>query len=371
MQQQQQQFGKYQLAILIIVFLIGSTPLFELGITAKQDAWIAMLVAAAAGLLLTVIYLSIHKRAPNAGLGDLYKYHFGRYIGGFVAIVHAFWLAYESMRNVRDVGELTTMALLNFTPKWIIMLLILAVAVYTASKGIEVLVRIIQLLFPVVLFSYFVVILLVFFSGLVKFNQLLPIMENGPMPILKAAFPNLLSFPFAQMVVFLVLFGHVSEKKSISKVTYWSQIGVSIFLVFMNALILCVLGPELAELTALPLLHVVQLVRLANFLERLDVVVTLLLFIGLFVKIATLYIASILMASEATGWSYRALVFPIGILIYAASFLEPNNTYHIWVGLDITLKIAPFFQVALPLAMLVMGIRKKYRGAALGGAQST
>lgn len=363
-----QQFGKNQLAILIIVFLIGSTPLFELGILAKQDAWIAMLMAAAVGLLLTVMYVSIHKRAPRAGLGDLYKYHFGRYIGGFLAIIHALWFAYESMRNVRDVGELTTLALLTLSPKWIIMLLILAVAAYTVNKGIEALARIVQLLFPVILLSYFLLILFVFFSGLVKVNQLLPVMENGFMPIVKAAFPDLLSFPFGQMVALLVLMGYVREKKSIGKVTYWSQIGVSVFLVFMNALILCVIGPELAALITLPLLHVVQLVRLANFLERLDIVVTLLLFIGLYVKIATLYIASVLTASAATGWSYRTLVFPIGVLIYAASFLESNNTYHIWIGLGMTLRIVPLFQIALPLAMLMVGIRKKYRSAALGGA---
>ena len=35
-----QQIGKSQLALLIILFLVGSTPLFELGIKAKQDAWL-------------------------------------------------------------------------------------------------------------------------------------------------------------------------------------------------------------------------------------------------------------------------------------------------------------------------------------------
>lgn len=363
-----QQFGKNQLAILIIVFLIGSTPLFELGISAKQDAWIAMTLAAAAGLLLTVVYLKLQSRAPGAGLADLYKFHFGRYIGGSLAIIHAIWFAYESMRNVRDVGELTTMALLTFTPKWIIMLLILLAAAYTVSKGVEVLVRVVQLLFPIVVFSYFLIIMLLFLSGLVRLDQLLPVLENGAMPIVKAVFPDLLSFPFGQMVVLLVFWSLVKEKKEIGRITYWSQLGVSLFLVFMNAVILCVLGPELAGLTALPLLHVVQLVGLANFLERLDILVTLLLFIGLYVKIATLYLASIYTASAVTGIANRYLVLPIGAAIYGASFLEPNNTYHIWIGLDITLKIVPLFQLVLPMLMLVIGVRKRYRSLALEGA---
>lgn len=364
-----EQIGNKQLALLIMVFLIGSTPLFELGIAAKQDAWIAMSIAACAGLLLTAIYLKLQKRAPNAGIAELYKFHFGRYVGGGIAVVYALWFAYESMRNVRDVGELTTMALLIVTPKWIIMLLFLMIAVYTASKGVEVFVRVVQLLFPVVVLSYSIIILLVFFSGLVKADQLLPILEHGPMPVLKAAFPDLLSFPFGQMIVMLAFMRFVKEKGKVVRITFWSQLIVSVFLVIMNVLVLCVLGPQLAGLTSLPLLQVVQLVRLANFLERLDILVVLLLFIGLYVKITTLYLAAVLTASAATGLSQRTLLFPVGVLIYAASFMEPNNTYHIWIGLDITLKVVPVFQIALPLLMLAVGIRKRYKPEAAGGAQ--
>ncbi|WP_169083135.1 endospore germination permease [Paenibacillus sp. PL91] len=359
-----QQIGKNQLSILVIVFLLGSTPLFELGIKAKQDAWLAMTLAALAGLLLTVMYIRVQKRSPESELAELYIMHFGKWIGGFIGILHALWFAYESMRNVRDVGELTMMALLSFTPKWIIMLLILSAAAYTVSKGLEVFVRVVQLLFPIAALSYFFIILLLLIARLPKITHLLPLLEHGAMPVVKAAFPDLLSFPFGQMIIFFVFWKHVSEKKIIGRVSYWAYIGVSAFLILMNALTLCVLGPEFASLTALPLLEVVQLIRLANFLERLDVIVTLLLFIGLYVKMTALYMASVFTFNAVTGIAYRYCVMPIGLLIYAASFLERNNTVHMWVGLDITLKVAPIFQVLLPLLMLIVGIRKKYKKAA-------
>jgi spore germination protein KB len=359
-----QQIGKNQLSILIIVFLLGSTPLFELGIKAKQDAWMAMTLAAFAGLLLTVMYIRVQKRSPESELAELYIMHFGKWIGGFVGILHALWFAYQSMRNVRDVGELTMMAMLSFTPKWIIMLFIMSAAAYTVSKGLEVFVRVVQLLFPIAALSYFFIILLLFIARLPSITQLLPMLEHGAMPVVKAAFPDLLSFPFGEMIIFFVFWKHVSEKKTIGRVSYWSYIGVSAFLILMNALTLCVLGPEIASLTALPLLEVVQLIRLANFLERLDVIVTLLLFIGLYVKMTALYMASVFTFNAVTGIAYRYLVMPIGLLIYAASFVERNNTVHIWVGLDITLKVAPLFQVVLPLLMLIVGIRKKYKKAA-------
>ncbi|WP_138751655.1 GerAB/ArcD/ProY family transporter [Paenibacillus sinopodophylli] len=358
-----QQIGKNQLSILIIVFMIGSTPLFELGIKAKQDAWLAMTVAAVAGLLLTFMYVHIQKRAPGAELAELLTMHFGRWIGGFIAVLYVIWFSYESMRNVRDVGELTTMALLTSTPKWIVMLLILTAGAYTVSKGLEVFVRVVQLLFPIALLSYAFIVLLLLITRLPKLTQLLPILENGITPVLTAAFPDVLGFPFGQMVIFLVFWKHVSEKKIIGRASYWSYIGVSIFLIFMNVVVLCVLGPELAAITALPLLEVVQMIRLANILERLDVIVTLLLYIGLYVKMTALYMAAVFTLKAVLGIAYRLCVLPIGLVIYGTAFLEPNNTYHLWIGLDITLKIVPVFQILLPLLLLIVGMRKKYKQA--------
>ncbi|MGO4541031.1 GerAB/ArcD/ProY family transporter [Paenibacillus sp. 2TAB19] len=359
-----QQIGKQQLYILIIVFLIGSTPLFELGIKAKPDSWLAMTMAAVIGLLLTVVYVTVQKRAPEAGLGELILMHFGKWLGGAVGLVYALWFAYESMRNVRDVGELTNMALLTVTPKWMIMLLILFVAAYTVSKGLEVFVRVTQLLFPIAGISYLFIILLLFIAKLPDIHQLLPLMENGIGPIAKAAFPDLVSFPFGQMVIFLVYWKYLKEKQVLRKVTFWAQVGVSAFLIFMNMLVMSVLGLSLSEVTALPLLQAVQLIRLANFLERLDVIVTLLLYIGLYVKMTALYLAAVLTLKEVTGAAYRHLVWPVGMVIYAASFLEPNNTYHIWLGFDVTLKIVPLFQIVLPLLLLIVGVRKRYKKAA-------
>lgn len=164
-----------------------------------------MTLAAIAGLLLIVMYVQVQKRSPNSELAELYVIHFGKWIGGFVGMLHALWFAYESMRNVRDVGELTMTALLTFTPKWIVMLLIISTAAYAVSKGVEVFVRVVQLLFPIAALSYTFIILLLFIARLPKITHLLPILEHGIGPVVKAAFPDLLSFPFGQMVIFSFL----------------------------------------------------------------------------------------------------------------------------------------------------------------------
>ncbi|PYY26277.1 GerAB/ArcD/ProY family transporter [Paenibacillus illinoisensis] len=54
-----------ELAVCLSLFEVGSTTLFLMGGEAKQDAWLAMLAGALAGLLLLLIHLGIHHQEPD------------------------------------------------------------------------------------------------------------------------------------------------------------------------------------------------------------------------------------------------------------------------------------------------------------------
>jgi spore germination protein KB len=362
-----QPIGKNQLSLLIMLFLTGGAPLFALGIQAKQDAWLAMTLAAAAGLLLTALYLRIYKRAPAAGLGELQVMHFGKWAGKASALLYVLWFGFEALRNVRDAGDLTTLALLPATPASIIMLLFLGVSAYTVNKGLAVFVRVVQLLMPVVVIGYSLVIVLLFMAKLPNWDRIQPVLEHGMAPVLQAAFLDLLALPFGQLVVMLAFWSYVGNKQKLGGTVVKAQLAASIFLIVMNALMLSVLGPELTALSALPLLEVVQLARLANVVERLDVFVTLLLFVGLYVKLTTLYFAAVLTLGSVFGVNNRSLIAPLGCIMYGMTWLAPDSGYLVWVSPNVLVKATPVFQVAIPLLMLLVGIRKKYQQAAKNG----
>ncbi|MNR61052.1 hypothetical protein D3C85_1826840 [compost metagenome] len=49
----------------------------------------------------------------------------------------------------------------------------------------------------------------------------------------------------------------------------------------------------------------------------------------------------------------------VGLLIFITSFLEPNYTIHVWLGLTFSVKIYPLFQVIIPIVMFIaMQVRK-------------
>jgi spore germination protein KB len=231
--------------------------------------------------------------------------------------------------------------------------IIMFIAWYTVINGNESFFRTTQLLFIIVLGSYFLLGMLVLLKGLPNVRMLRPVLEQGLMPVVRAALPDIFSFPFTQGVIFLVFWKFAANRKAIRKTAYWGYTAGAVFIVLMNAMIVSVLGP-LAAVSALPYLEVVQLVQVANFVERLDVVVTLLLFIGLYIKLTAFYLGAAIVLRELFHISYKWGAVIIGAAIYGASFLERNNTVHLWIGLGISLKVSLVMQVGIPVVLLLL-----------------
>ncbi|WP_048749824.1 GerAB/ArcD/ProY family transporter, partial [Paenibacillus sp. P22] len=304
----------------------------------------------------------------------LYKLHFGKLLGGLLGAALAVVFALESMRNVRDFGELISATLLPQTPMWCTMLVLTGIVYYTARQGVEAFFRVNQVLIPVLAVSYISLLGLFLASGLLDFNRLRPVLENGFRPVLHAAFPDILSFPFGQVMVLMMFWTYARRSPSTGAMSYGAYIGVSLFLIAVNMVLMMVLGPELYRLAELPTLEAVEQIRLFNFLERLDILVTLLLYIGLYVKATGLFFGSVIALRTAWGVPYRAGALVMAPLIFTASFLEPIMSQHLWTGMTVYLKFSPYYQIALPLLMLVMGIgwvkKKAQRQAGQGGAKA-
>lgn len=339
------------------MFILGSAPLFELGIKAEQNAWIAMFVGAMAGLALAGMYLFLHQRAPDAGFTELYRLHFGLWLGSGIAFIHGLEQAYEAMRLVRDYGELTALTLLENTPIWLTNLIVCLLAGYTVAKGVEVLFRVIELLFPIAFVSYCALAVMLYINKLPDWHRLFPLVNFST--IVKAAIPDIMVFPYGQIISFLAIWHCVKEKHKVTKTSILAYLSVTLMLVYGNLMIMEVLGPRLSAASAIPLLEVVQLIRMGGFLERLDIVATLLLFLGLYVKLSILFLAAVLLLQPILHCNRAVCAIIVGTLMFVASFWERNQTVHTAIGLHFTLRMVLIFQLVIPIIMLVIGVRRK------------
>lgn len=342
-----------------VLYEIGSTTLFQMGSEAKQDAWLAMLIGASIGCLLLLIYLTIHHKDPDKDLFQLCKHYFGKFIGTFVALLYAGYFGYEASRNLRDLGELAAFVLLNRTPMLVLITIIILVIMNNVRHGVHANFLLCLLLLPFIILSYMILLSFIASQGLIHFENVYPIMENGMKPIWTSAFPDLISFPFGQTVLFLAFFPMVKRVKNLNKatiITYWL---VAIMLTIFNQINVLVLGPTLAQTLTFPLLEVVQLIEILQVFERMDILFVLVMFMGLGTKLCIFYLGAVTGFSHTTGTSFKKWIIPVGIAIFLLSFISPNFTHHLWVGIKVMLdKCDPVFQFGFPiLLLLVMLIR--------------
>lgn len=349
-----------ELVTTLILFEIGSATLFMIGSKAKQDAWLAMSIAAGIGLILTLLYLAIYYRDPERDLYELCRYYFGKWIGTIIGLSFVVYFAYEASRVLRDMGELTVLVLLNRTPLLIIMLLTVLVVSNTVRYGPRVLFLTCLALFPIMIFSYLFLITMTVGTGLIEYEQILPVLEKGWKPVWEAAIPEIVAFPFGQLVLFLVFFPLVKKRRKLRRPVLISFFFVSIFLMVVNQMNFLVLGPHLVEKSTIPLLQVIQLIEIIDVFERMDVLFVLILFMGIGIKMAAFFVGAVAGLQKITGVALKKWVVPLGILIYAASFISPNYAHHMWVGIEKMTPLYLIFQIVMPLFLfLVMLFHRK------------
>lgn len=348
-----------------VLYEIGSTTLFQMAGEAKQDAWIAMLIGASIGFLLLLIYLAIHHKDPDKDLFQLCKHYFGKYIGTFVALLYAGYFGYEASRNLRDLVELAAFILLNRTPMFVLLAIVILVIMNNVRHGAHANFLLSLLMLPFIIISYMILLAFIASQGLIRFENMFPILENGIKPIWTSAFPDLVSFPFGQTVLFLAFFPLVKQAKKLNKGTIISYWLVAIMLTIFNQINILVLGPTLAQTFTFPLLEVVQLIEMLEVFERMDVLFVLVMFMCLGTKLCIFYLGAVTGFSQTTGTSFKKWVFPVGIAVFLLSFISPNFTHHLWIGIKVILdKLDPFFQFGFPiLLLLIMFIRLRKRKA--------
>jgi spore germination protein KB len=361
--------SSYQLFVLILLFELGSALLFPLATEAKQDAWIAVLLGMLGSFVLFLVYHGLYCFYPDMLPTEYTQKIIGKVLGRILSYLYILYFTYLAARVLRDFGELLVTFAYPDTPLFIINALLTLAVVYTIRKGIEVLARTGELLFVLMYLLAITGFILVVVSGLIDINNLKPVLEDGILPVLKAAITQTLYVPFGEVIVFTMIMPYLNKSKK-ARMTGLFALGLSgINLAIVMAFNISVLGVDLTTLAAFPLLSTIQTIQVADFLERLDVYFMLALIIGGFFKISIYCYAAVTGTANLFNIKEPSrMVYPIGLVILILSITMASNfSGHLQEGLQIvTLYLHLPFQVIIPIILLGIAfiknrIRKKGR----------
>ncbi|PAB56347.1 GerAB/ArcD/ProY family transporter [Anaeromicrobium sediminis] len=351
-----------QLFSLMVLFEIGSAIVVGLGMKAKQDAWLAIILGMVSGLLLFLIYGYIFYQYPNLPLTSCIQKILGRYLGTLLAFSYILYFIYIASRVLRDFGELIVTTTLDGTPLIIVNLLIILVVAYGSYLGLEVLARAGEILFMFMIVLVLLFVSFLFISNLPKIENLQPFLQDGLKPVLTTVFPLTLTFPFGEMIVFNMFLPYLNKPKEGIKTGLHAMILSGILLSAVIALNISVLGVHNAANATFPSYKSIQKINIGNFIQRLDIIGIITLIIGGFFKIGIFsYGAVIGLADLFKVKKHDKLVYAVSIVVFIGSIQIANNfSEHIEIGLD---KVPTYvhipLQVVVPLLLLfVILIRK-------------
>ncbi|MFP3122082.1 spore germination protein [Ectobacillus funiculus] len=353
----------WQLFCIIVLFELGTSLVVSVGIGAKQDAWLAILVSLGGGLALFLMYGYLFRLFPTIPLTSYIQKIVGTYIGWPLGLLYMLYFIYTASRILRDGGILLVNSAYNATPIFVINFVIIITIAYVVYHGIEVLARTVEIMMILFIVLGILGNASVLFSGIMDVKNLLPVLENGWKPVLQTAFPLTFAFP-GEMVCFTMLLPYLNKPKLVTRIGIVGMLISSIILSYTIALNVTVLGVDMTSRATFPLLTTVGKVDVAGILERVDIIVILTLVIGVFFKIAVyFYSATIGIADLFKIENHRKFILPVGILILNSSMIIASNTSeHLKEGL----KVVPFyeaapFQLYIPLTLLIVAfIRKKF-----------
>lgn len=346
-----------QLFFLLVLFEFGTALSVGLGVNAKKDAWIAVLLGMIAGLLLILVYGGLYRIFPTLVLTASLRKTFGKIIGWPIGLIYLVYFLYGAARDLRDAGELLVTSTFDVTPMVVIITVMIVTISYVLAKGVEVLGRTAEIYLLVLFVLGLIGNLLVMFSGIINLHNLRPIMENGFQPVWETTFPLMVVFPFGEVICFTMLLPYLNKPQAYFKTGLYAILLSGLILTYTTALNIAVLGANIASRATFPLFTTISRVDIADFIQRLDAIVILTLIIGDFFKIAIFYYAGMMAAVDLFKFKgYRRLVVPFGFLILFLSMMIASSFQeHILEGWKVNPMYLSFpLQVVVPVLLLLI-----------------
>ncbi|UOF88821.1 spore germination protein [Fodinisporobacter ferrooxydans] len=355
--------GLRQFIVFVILFTIGSSILVApsgLAQEGKQDGWMAEILALALGLLLVWLYNTLGKRFPNLTLAEYCQEILGKWPGRAVALLFLSYYFVLASLLLREIGDFLTTQIMPETPIQAVHVIFLIIVIMGARLGLEPLVRAGEIFLPWVIFLFLVMV--VFISPQIKFDNMQPLLGEGFKPVLRAAFPAL-GLPYMELCVFLMIFPYINRPEKIGKAFGIGTIIAGVMLIIVVLLSILVIGADLTALQIYPSYVIVKKISIGHFLERIEAVMAGIWFLTIYFKLTLCFYAVALgLAQILKLKDYRCLTFPLGMIAMAFSIVgSPNIIYFntfvakIWTPYSLT------FGLVLPLVLLAVNTWNRKR----------
>ena len=175
--------------------------------TAREDAWMASLFSILINLLMVVLYIAIARVYPGQTIFEIHEKVLGKFAGKDSLPALPFYFLILTGTLLGNLG-FPGGEMMPDTPIEAIQILFLIAAVMCARMGIILLARVSELMFPWIVFLFLVLVLSLIPQ--IDWNHIMPMLEEGWMPVAKAGFHSSM---FQELIVLMTFCPWLGERK--------------------------------------------------------------------------------------------------------------------------------------------------------------
>lgn len=361
---QTERISPRQLMLLIVSIKLSALTTYAPIVTSTEkgvrDSWLAAILAGFIALGMTFLACTLGAKFPRQTIFRYCETICGKLIGKIIGLSLICFFIYYTALCLRVFTEFILITMMPDTPLIVLTLAVMCITAYMVHSGLEVIVRFNEMVGPPLLFLFPLLMILV--APNMDLNNLLPIFENGAKPMIIHALAPIGIFGEAVWVVLLALPGLNKPEKAKKAVLCGFLLNI-LLVSTVAASIVAVFGPSRAAHLFFPNISLIRTISIANFLERLETIMSILFILTMLVKTGFLFYGSLIGSAQLFNLKdYKPLVLPLAAVITSLSMfvVEDIMEFKEFCSPEYFAPFAITMEAGLPLFMIIVAAARNY-----------
>ncbi|MEG0385226.1 MAG: endospore germination permease [Solibacillus sp.] len=354
--------NSYQFLILVTFFTMGTSILIIpsfLAEGAKQAAWIVAILGTLIGLVVIWLFCLLAQWFPNLTFVQMTEKILGKWLGKAISLLFVIMSFLYAATLIYYSGVFLNIHLMPNTPMLALNILLIIVIIIGVRLGLETIARSAEIfiLFFFVLFIF----LVLFILPQVKLENIQPIFEVGPKAILKTTLPLIEVTSVNAVVILLIFPAFINNIKQAKKAFYLGYLIGGFVIITLTFLCIAVLGPNSTAAEFHPSYELAKRINVANFIQRIEVMMAGLWIIALYIKATIYFYAAVFGLAQILNMKeYKPLTIPLGVVVVVLSLvMYPSVVYQQHWNATIGIFYSYAIGIGIPLLLIMVNALRK------------
>lgn len=338
---------------IITLFIVGETFILARAMEAKQDFWLAIIIAMVMTVPFMLMFIRLNKLFPGKDLFDINESVFGKVLGKIISFLLIYYVASNMISVMRVFTDFISFASLQGTPLAIPYIGLVIVCIWAVKQGINLISKWCDFFLPmIVLFLFIGIILLI---PEMRPNNLSPFLFDGIKPVMIGAVSTFF-FPLTETIAFVMIFTQFKNKNSPNKIYLYGLLYGGSFMLILVLTEVLVLGVKDASTLYFPGYGTFSRLNIAELINRFEIISGATFILGGFLKVSILLLAVCRgIAKIFNCEDYRFVVTPTALVIANVSYFFYESTMFMfqWIR-DVWGYFAFPFQLVIPVIIWIV-----------------